>query len=279
MNKVIILIISHKEAFTPYEVISLQQCYKVLGQYDILFVCPQGLNVSAYTNQLGFTPSVHFIDPKWQSTYALFNRLKISPLLYQTFQDYEYILFYEPDAFVFKDKLSYWCNQGYDFIGAPSFEGYHNSTSDSPYGQLLNGGLSLRKISSSIQVLKSLRRIKSRQEYFRNYDRMNWKERLIHFPSMIFSFMVKNRFFHSLNNFDENEDVFWSNYVPKNFQWFKVPLSSEALNFSMEVQPQRMFEDNNKELPFGCHAWWRYDLGFWKPFIEKEGYDLSKRSL
>ena len=32
---------------------------------------------------------------------------------------------------------------------------------------------------------------------------------------------------------------------------------------------------NQDRLPFGCHAWFRYDLEFWRPHIEAFGHDLE----
>lgn len=274
MKQVVILIISHKEVLEPKELISLQQCFKILEGYDIHFICPKGLNINGYKLQLGFEPSFHFIDPKWQRTYAQFNKLKISDLLYKKFHEYEYIMFYEPDAFVFKDELTYWCGLGYDYIGSPLLEGRENALATSDYTTGGNGGFSLRKISSHLKILNSFKRIKKMKGYFRDYKKMNWKGQLFHFPSQLFGYLFKNRYNNLLNDFADNEDEFWGNYVPREFEWFNVAPIPEALKFSMEVQPQRMFEDNNKELPFGCHAWWKYNLEFWKPFIEKFGYKI-----
>jgi hypothetical protein len=276
MKKVIILIISHKEVLSEYEVISLQQCHKILSHYNIKFICPEGLNINGYNAQLGFEPKFHFINPKWQSTYNLFNRLKISPLLYNSFHDYEYILFYEPDVFVFKDELEYWCNKEYDYIGAPWLSGKGEANHDSPYIGVGNGGFSLRKVSSHLKTTQSIGRIKTTSEYWKYYLRMNWKGKIYHFPNHFFNFVFKNNFYHLLNDFSDYEDDFWSNYVHRKFKWFKVAPVKEALKFSMEVHPSRMYADNNNELPFGCHAWWKNDLEFWKPHIEAFGYEIPK---
>jgi hypothetical protein len=41
---------------------------------------------------------------------------------YKRFRDYKFILIYQLDAYVFRDELEYWCEQDYDFIGAPLIE-------------------------------------------------------------------------------------------------------------------------------------------------------------
>jgi hypothetical protein len=54
------------------------------------------------------------------------------------------------------------------------------------------------------------------------------------------------------------------------------PTAEEALLFSFEVKPELMFELNNNHLPFGCHAWVKYNQEFWQPFIESYGYELTQ---
>ena len=78
-----------------------------------------------------------------------------------------------------------------------------------------------------------------------------------------------------MNNYTQNEDIFWGSVVGESFDWFSLPESTDALKFSMELLPHEAYEFNNRILPFGCHAWWKYDFSFWKPFIERFGYDLS----
>ena len=52
--------------------------------------------------------------------------MKILPFLYERYAAYEFMFTYELDAFVFKDELEKWCEQGWDYIGAPWFDGYNN---------------------------------------------------------------------------------------------------------------------------------------------------------
>ncbi len=155
---VVILIISHKPVLDKYELISLTQCYKILGRFPIRIICPEGLDVTFYKKNLS-NPHFDFIDPIWQSNYANFNRLKIDPFLYQRYSNYQFILFYEPDAFVFRDELEYWCNAGYDYIGAPWFEGWHDATSESNIKGVGNGGFSLRNVKSILNQIKILKRL------------------------------------------------------------------------------------------------------------------------
>ena len=86
--------------------------------------------------------------------------------------------------------------------------------------------------------------------------------------------VFRNNTFYLLNSFKGFEDQFWSLVAPKNFNWFNVAGVQDAMDFSIEMQPRRVYEMNGQRLPFGCHAWWKYDFEFWKPHIEAQGYQL-----
>jgi hypothetical protein len=86
---------------------------------------------------------------------------------------------------------------------------------------------------------------------------------------------VKNNTFFLFNNYDSNEDGYWGLLTGRNFRWFKVAPPEDAIKFSFEVQPQRFYNENFQQLPFGCHAWIKYDFDFWKTHIESFGYTLN----
>ncbi len=85
---------------------------------------------------------------------------------------------------------------------------------------------------------------------------------------------VRNNTFFLCNNYAANEDGYWGLLIGKKFSWFKVAPPDDAMKFSFEVQPKRFFEENLRKLPFGCHAWIKYDFDFWKSHIESFGYKL-----
>jgi hypothetical protein len=87
---------------------------------------------------------------------------------------------------------------------------------------------------------------------------------------------TRNNTFWLLNSYKGFEDQFWGLVAAKNFRWFKTPSSQEAMKFGFEMQPRKLFELNGRQLPFGCHAWWKYDLEFWRPYITAFGYSLGK---
>lgn len=73
-------------------------------------------------------------------------------------------------------------------------------------------------------------------------------------------------------NINIPEDEFWSKHKS---DCFKVPNIDTALSFAMEEQIQRCMKRNNNELPFGCHGWYKFDLNYLAPMLEKIGIDTS----
>ena len=67
-----------------------------------------------------------------------------------------------------------------------------------------------------------------------------------------------------------SEDVFWSfearHYDPD----FRIATVEEALPFAFELSPRECFTMIGSRLPFGCHAWPRYDRAFWEPSLLTE---------
>ena len=207
---------------------------------------------------------VDFIDPKWQVNYRMFNRLKIDPFLYKRYKNYKFIMFYELDAWVFKDELSYWCDRNYDYLGAPWYEGFPNANASSKSIGVGNGGFSLRKVKSHLRVLNSFSYIQRLGYFYYLLTAYPLSFRTLYY--ILQHITIKNNTFYLFNNYQLNEDVFWGIVAKKNFKWFTVPAVEVALKFSVEVAPSQ-FINSIENLPFGCHAWERYEPEFWKQYI------------
>jgi hypothetical protein len=67
-----------------------------------------------------------------------------------------------------------------------------------------------------------------------------------------------------------NEDQFWSDQATKYYPAFRIASFETGLRFAFEVDPRRCYELNNQTLPFGCHAWHKYDRSFWEPYLLTE---------
>jgi hypothetical protein len=194
----------------------------------------------------------------------MFNRLKIDRFLYQRYRNYDFILFYELDAWVFRDELQYWCEQNYDYIGAPWFEDYTKASSDSSCIGVGNGGFSLRKVKSHLRALNQFGYIEPPSTLWKKF---NSQPSFKGFKSLILNLTIRNNIFHPLNTFSGNEDYFWGNIVAPRFKWFRVPPLEVAARFAMEANAPILYNHLNHQLPFGCHKWEKYDPEFWKQFI------------
>jgi hypothetical protein len=280
-RKVIIQIFAHKPTLQWYEQISLEQCSRVLGRHPIRLVCPTGLDVSAY-RRIAPALEVDFIPSHWLASSRAYNRLKILPFLYERYAAYEFLLTYELDAFVFKDELEEWCEQGWDYIGAPWFEGYANATPSSRPIGVGNGGFSLRRISTMLRITRSRRAIRPMLNVY-----SEWRSCTDRSPRglwrLLGNLIWRNCFHHlqiafwpalfhlHLNRFSWGEDIFWS-CAGDRIAGFRLAPYHVARHFSFEVNPERLFIECGNKLPFGCHKWTEYQPGFWKPLIEAEGY-------
>ena len=144
LQKSVAVVIPVYHELTDLEKISLAQCRKVLGNYPIVFVAPEGKNFSYFKpgDMIAHFPQEHFQNVK------AYSRFMLSTKFYDTFRDFEYILIYQLDAFVFYDALKIFCSFGYDYIGAPwpyyAWTGIR--TPKTP--RVGNGGFSLRKVRS-----------------------------------------------------------------------------------------------------------------------------------
>ena len=272
-NQVIIIIIAHKSSISEYEEISLKQCFKIFGEkYPIRLLCPNGLDISCYKSIIP-NIMVDFIHKVWLMNYRMFEKLKVNHFLYKKYIKYHYILFYELDAFVFRDELEYWCNLGYDYIGAPWF-GVFGDSIKNKFNGVGNGGFSLRKTKSHYLIALICEKCK----FLIKFKRLRLSKKLRLFGYFIMSLLginyKLNKHYFFFNYWVGPEDRFWSNIGAK-ISWFRVADYKQALKFAFELNPRELFDINNQKLPFGVHAWYKYDLDFWRPFIESEGYKLD----
>lgn len=277
-SEVIIIVPIYRNNLSVFETISLDQAAKVLAGYPFVFVTSEGVDTGSHEKLVGkhqVSASKILFDSSFFASIQGYNRLLISKKFYEKFKDYKYMLILQLDVFVFRDELQRWCELDYDYIGAPWIEGYHTPEVDARYVGVGNGGFSLRKIKSCLRALTSFSYIERPKELLDGFSR-NFREiPLRSVGRFIKKLTVANNTFFLFNDFVHNEDDFWGRLMTRNFDWFVVPDVNEALQFSMEVSPRKMFEDNDRRLPFGCHAWWRYDLDFWQPYIEAEGYKIG----
>ena len=176
--------------------------------------------------------------------------MMLSADFYKKFTQYKFILIHQLDAYVFKDDLLYWCSRNFDYIGAPhpQHTNQHGDiqflksytkfikTINNAFGTSLtvsnagNGGLSLRKTAKCYWLVKLLR------------GKVNkWGK--------------------------NNEDGFfkyWGNLLNP---FFRLPNDKTALRFSIEQLPADALVQLDNQLPFGCHAFEKYEPETWARYI------------
>ena len=255
---------------SKYEYKSLNQACTVLSKYSLVFMKPTSLDVSPILEKYPNIQTEEFDDKFFKDTIG-YNQLMMLPEFYSRFLDSDYILIYQLDAYVFRDELEAWCEKGYDYIGAPWFEkpiyryAYARwwrtvrrswkkkkekvlTEEEERQAQIINsvvaartvnpvgnGGFSLRKVRSHYNTTIELK------------DKINFYIQNKHSRSPVF-----------------NEDIFWASEP----DCFSYPSMEEALKFSFDKYPRICYKKNGRQLPFGCHGWYKKrTLWFWKWII------------
>jgi hypothetical protein len=261
--------LSTRPGFTPEEEISLRHLLHFLGEYDKYFVAPKSLKIHHDAFQ------VKAFSDNFFGSVAAHSKLMLSPVFYEAFHDYKYVVNYHLDSLVFADQLEFWCQTDLDYIGPPWLP-----CEDSPWVRVPrvgNGGFSLRKVDSFLKVLSSTRYSVDPAKY--------WERFCASRPKHAQYLNIHRKYLKRLRRFNGvqwemsrlytgkaggNEDHFWSDEAVKYFPDFKVASIEEGLRFAFEVAPRLCFEMNNRTLPFGCHAWYKFDRTFWEPYLLPE---------
>ena len=231
-----IVIPVHSFSFNDFERQSIENTCKVLYKYDIYIVCPTSLNIEDFHKQTT-AQNVSFakFDSIWFQSYNAYNLLCLSAVFYEAFKQYDYMLIAQTDTWIFRDELQYWCDKGYDYIGAPwclwctnqnvcqsnDIEQDQCNIYGKPYGVSIpavgNGGLSLRRIEKFIEMTNQ---IKIQHTY----------DKICCLPQIA-------------------EDTMFASFKNTNL---KIPSCKTALKFSIETNGIQHVVKNGIK-PFGCH--------------------------
>lgn len=259
-KRVVIIIPTHRPNLTAEDKISLNHLKRFLSKYDTFFVIPNNISSKTFISN-GY--KVKKVDNNFFGTLRKANEMYLNKKFYEGFRNYEFMLIYQLDALVFSNQLEKWINSDYDFIAAPWFRpviGYLSHKKDYPASGG-NGGFSLRNIRKSLKILDIVER-SARKTSENSFLRKVW------FLLALLSGKSHKIWLNApATDYPFNEDGFWSLEAPKYDSSFKVAPFKIALKFAFERFPKKSFELNDYKLPFGCHAWKRYDEQFWKQYI------------
>ena len=253
-KKVIVVIPVYRSTLKSSEATALAHNLEVLKRYPTVFLKPEGLDLSQLCQQYPQVGEIS-VSNDWLGTKRGidgYNDMTMSSDFYQLFSDYEYLFICHVDAWMFSDKLSDWCDRGYDHVAAPwptrprylhfPLKQYirlrlwrkpaKKVIHCQMFGRIGNGGLSLRRVSV--------------------------------FHDCCLKYAKEIAYFQAQKHPLYNEDLFWA-LIPKEL---KLPTVEEALTFSFDLKPQLCYQLNGQHLPMACHGFNKPErVAFWKQFI------------
>ncbi len=260
MTRAAIVIPMYRDLIDPLEQPTVRHLRKYLAAWDTFCIIPE----HCVSGDFPFSPIV-FPDEFFTSIDA-YSTLLLTPNFYRRFAAYEFILICQLDALVFADDLNHWCDAGYDYIGAPVYVRKDDDTSPVFVG---NGGFSLRRVMACLQVLEKSgpARIGALPIAALPADVAilpKWKQyrKLWSIRRAMRQGAERYAAAYSLN-----EDLFWSLRAPLFDPEFSIAPIEVASRFSVEKHPRHWVAMNGGALPFGCHAWAKWDKPFWEQYI------------
>ena len=255
------------------EKISMRHLRKYLGAFDRYIIGPRSLPKEFSDFKLKRFPEKYFTG------VFEYNRLLLTEKFYRAFAAYEYILIYQLDCLVFAGNLEEWCRKGWDYVGAP----WLNNLDKPEEGFLAvgNGGFSLRRVPSALAVFRSRRPVDDPEMRGADpgslrfvYERLGAESTLARFIRQTKTWLHRHGYKNNvprraqhLAHHNYHEDYFWAYEAARYVEHFRIPTPREALDFSFEMAPGYCLAANSGRMPFGCHAWTKYDRAFWEPFL------------
>lgn len=250
IKRLVILIPTYTPRLTADEQISVSRLLSLCPDRDIRVVCPADMPPLEHFESL---PREEF-PARYFEGIAGYNRLMMSEEFYARFEEYEYLLICQTDAFLFRDDLSSWCDRGYSYVGAPwlvkrKYRGLGRillylralpkRLLGRPFlpldlgGKVGNGGFSLRRVADFLSVCRS------------EQDEIEY-------------WLLRSQTIR-----EYNEDCYWATRPG-----WKYPSAQEALEFAFDLSPEEAFIQNGNRLPMAAHGWNkpRYKA-YWQPFI------------
>lgn len=258
---------------TAEEETSVRHLRKYLGAFDRYMIGPRNLPKEFSDFKLKRFPDRYFTG-----VYE-YNRLLLTEKFYRAFAAYEYILIYQLDCLVLSGNLEEWCQKGWDFLGAPWLRNPENP--EEGFSAVGNGGLSLRRVRSALAVFRSRQPVEDAEIRGADpgtlrfvYDRLGTRSPVARFIRRTKTWLHRHGYKNNVPRRTErlaeehcHEDYFWTQEASRYVKDFRVPAPHEALAFSFEMAPRYCLTANSGRMPFGCHAWTKYDRSFWEPFL------------
>jgi hypothetical protein len=158
-----------------------------------------------------------------------------------------------------------WCDKGYDYIGAPWLEDKDEQIRLNGVG---NGGFSLRNIEKILYIFSKykIQTINEESKIKQRFYKIQNKTIALRLKLLNLIGNKKAVYYRDKNI---NEDGFWGLVAPKITRKFKTAPVEKAITFSFDRYPDVLYKMNDYKLPFGCHAWEKRNLEFWRKHISE----------
>lgn len=240
MKQFVIVIPVYKDKLDCIEEISIKRLIDVIGDknYPIALVCPESLDLSVYKEYIPSLIEERFDDKYFKST-ATYSQLCISYDFYNRFSEFEYMLIYQLDCYLFYDAIEKWCNEGFDYVGGPIVStdcGWDTvKKAQKKYQPYVgNGGFSLRKIETFKDICNPEGEL--RTTYKLTDDKLQ---------NIIW------------------EDKYFCNDL-YNIYKMHIPSYSDAVWFGLDMSVDVIYGYFGwKGTPMGCHSWDK-NIRYWK---------------
>lgn len=280
----VVVIPIYKDVPSGTECSSIRQTFRILGRHDIVFVTHRGCTLDRYrqlSDAEGAAMRTEYFDAGYFDSTTHYSDLCFSEEFYLRFAQYEYMLICQTDAWVFRDELDEWCSKGYDYIGAPIYFPYNRTHYTRIFYGVGNGGFCLRRIQHCLDIIRAnpdriflkpgiLARIYWYGFLYNEDYTHSILKRLCLLPLFVAKCLGWRNTITQFRKTGCEEDAilsFWAHNA-----WglrCNTPGEEEAARFSFEVHPAMLYNKTGRQLPFGCHAFekWEYD-SFWKKHIK-----------
>ena len=270
--EVCIIVPIYKDSLNYFEHKSLNQLINTVRNHPIIFVTHSKLNLEELEQTIKLNSIlIETFDTFYFDSIQGYNELLLSKKFYSRFLDYEFLLIYQLDAFIFNDNINYWIKKDFDFVGAPWFENYGSYENGEQLWKVGNGGFCLRKTKTFYNLLNYKKPVFSSSQLLKD-NQVNFKYGLL--IAFIFAKIkaitgFKNNVSYFVKKNKLNEDYFLTHFFQSSKLKIKLPTPEEAVDFAFEKSPSYLYELNGNKLPLGCHAWEKYEYeSFWKKFIK-----------
>lgn len=222
-NDCIIMIPIYKQFLSKTEDASLRQVIKILGNsYELCICCPFNIFTDYYTYKYNYNFSYLQCNNNYFVKQMSYSWLCEEAEWYKCFQNYKFMLIYQLDGWIFKNEIDKFVKLDYDYIGSPWRAGINSLTHNEMVG---NGGISLRKIETFINICTNL-------------DLSKYNQAFVNLEDLLFCHMLKDQL----------------NIAPV----------KDAIPFCVDQDPEYWYNKNNKQLPMATHGWEKFGKStFW----------------